>query len=52
MGPSNWHTRLGGVLPCSSVTFRDPLTDLHVINANYSGSPAPAKMKMPEGPQD
>ena len=52
MGPSNWHTRPGGVLPCSSVTFRDPLTDLHVISAHYSGSPAPAKMKMPEGPQD
>ena len=45
MGPSNWHTGLGGF----SLAH---LTDLHVINANYSGSPAPAKMKMPEGPQD
>lgn len=43
---------LGGFLACSSVTFRDPLTDLRVISAHYSGSPAPAKMKMPEGPQD
>lgn len=33
-GPSNWHTSLGGPL-AHLWSFRNPLTDQHVISANY-----------------